>query len=115
MVLWWGVILAIERTMHEAVAAIGSKKIARTEGVSFFRFQFHRRGRAGVSYAIFGFPAGSGNFFLFSREVAASDRKSKVGLPSPDSLRNQLFTIDRVSFSHEVHQDDNDRCGNDNG
>jgi hypothetical protein len=25
------------------------------------------------------------------------------------------FTIDHVSFSHEVHQDDNDRCGNDNG
>ena len=56
------------------------KKIARTGGVSFFRFRFQITGCTGGLYASFGFLAGSEKLFLFSlsqHEAGVRERRDK--------------------------------------
>jgi hypothetical protein len=63
----------------EQSASLPNKKIARTEGVSFFRFRFQITGCTGVSYAVFRIGAGSADFvFIFSgRQHEAGDRERR--------------------------------------
>jgi hypothetical protein len=93
---------------RQLFAAAAIKKIARTGGVSFLRFRFCITGGAGVSYASFGFPAGSGNFFLFSlnRRAALDTRCAPELLTEAQSLDREMLLVMRQVIVEDLARED---------